>query len=92
MCLCGILAAEYETLPTPMRKATIRFFDDNVTWLTRVLAQGHSDETLTFDGSPSDAAQAILSGLEGAMLVSRPYGDLERFQSAAARLLASLTS
>jgi TetR/AcrR family transcriptional repressor of nem operon len=92
MCLCGILAAEYETLPTPMRKATIRFFDDNVTWLTRVLAQGHSDKTLAFDGSPSDAAQAILSGLEGAMLVSRPYGDLERFQSAAARLLASLTS
>jgi len=57
-----------------------------------VLAQGHSDKTLAFDGSPSDAAQAILSGLEGAMLVSRPYGDLERFQSAAARLLASLTS
>jgi TetR/AcrR family transcriptional repressor of nem operon len=92
MCLCGILAAEYETLPAPMREATIRFFDDNVTWLTGVLLQGRSDETLTFDGPPGDAAQTILSGLEGAMLVSRPYGDLERFQSAAARLLASLTS
>jgi TetR/AcrR family transcriptional regulator, transcriptional repressor for nem operon len=92
MCLCGILAAEYETLPPPMREAVLQFFDDNEVWLTGVLAQGHSDETLTFDGSPSEAAQTILSGLEGAMLVARPYDDLARFQSAAARLLASLTS
>ncbi|HME03985.1 MAG TPA: TetR/AcrR family transcriptional regulator [Solirubrobacteraceae bacterium] len=91
MCLCGILAAEYETLPKPMRDAVLRFFDDNEVWLTGVLAQGHSDETLSFDGPPSEAAQTILGGLEGAMLVARPYGDLERFQSAAKRLLGSLT-
>src|ERR1700759_1292858 len=29
MCMCGILAAEYQTLPTPMREAVIGFFDDN---------------------------------------------------------------
>ncbi len=92
MCMCGILAAEYETLPTPMREAVLRFFDDNETWLAVVLAQGDSDGTLSFDGAPSGAAQTILSGLEGAMLVARPYGDLQRFQSAATRLLASLTS
>jgi TetR/AcrR family transcriptional repressor of nem operon len=91
MCLCGILAAEYETLPPPMRAAVLRFFDDNEMWLTGVLAQGHSDETLAFEGSPRDVAQTILSGLEGAMLVTRPYDDLQRFQSAAAHLLASLT-
>jgi TetR/AcrR family transcriptional repressor of nem operon len=89
MCLCGILAAEYETLPGPMREAVLRFFDDNELWLAGVLAQGRSEETLSFDGSPSEAAQAILSGLEGAMLVARPYGDPVRFQSAATRLLAS---
>jgi TetR/AcrR family transcriptional repressor of nem operon len=92
MCLCGILAAEYETLPPPMREAVLRFFDDNEVWLTAVLTQGQADETLSFDGPSSDAAQTILSGLEGAMLVARPYGDLQRFQSAAARLLANLTS
>src|SRR4051794_37071836 len=26
MCLCGMLAAEYDTLPTPMRDAIIAFF------------------------------------------------------------------
>jgi TetR/AcrR family transcriptional regulator, transcriptional repressor for nem operon len=92
MCLCGILAAEYETLPKPMREAVLRFFDDNEVWLTGVLAKGHSEETLSFAGSPSDAAQTILSGLEGAMLVARPYGDIGRFDSAATRLLASVTN
>jgi hypothetical protein len=33
----------------------------------------------------------IVSGLEGAMLVARPYGDIARFQAAAANLLAGLT-
>jgi TetR/AcrR family transcriptional repressor of nem operon len=92
MCLCGILAAEYETLPQPMRAAVLRFFDDNEVWLADVLARGQTEETLSFDGSPSEAAQTILSGLEGAMLVARPYGDLARFQSAATRLLAGFTS
>ena len=38
MCLCGILAAEYETLPEPMREAVNRFFEDNESWLTSVIA------------------------------------------------------
>jgi hypothetical protein len=32
----------------------------------------------------------IISGLEGAMLVARPYGDAARFESAADQLFASL--
>jgi TetR/AcrR family transcriptional regulator, transcriptional repressor for nem operon len=91
MCLCGILAAEYETLPNPMREAVVRFFDENEVWLAGVLAQGDADQTLSFDGSSSDAAQTILSGLEGAMLVTRPYGDMARFDATAARLLSSLS-
>jgi TetR/AcrR family transcriptional regulator, transcriptional repressor for nem operon len=92
MCLCGILAAEYETLPKPMRAAVLRFFDDNEGWLAGVLTRGQSEGTLSFDGSPSEAAQTILSGLEGAMLIARPYGDPARFQSAATRLLASFAN
>ena len=92
MCLCGILAAEYETLPEPMREAVVRFFDDNVAWLTGVLAEGRAAGTLSFEGSAGEAAESILSALEGAMLVARPYGDLARFQSAAARLLSALAT
>ena len=91
MCLCGMLAAEYETLPEPMRKAIIGFFDDSEVWLTNVLEQGQGEGTLHLTGSASDEAQAIVSGLEGALLVARPYGDVARFQAAATRLLSSLS-
>jgi TetR/AcrR family transcriptional regulator, transcriptional repressor for nem operon len=92
MCLCGMLAAEYQTLPKPMRNAVIRFFDENETWLEKVLVQGREEGTLEFTGSASESARTIVSGLEGAMLLARPYGDLARFQAAADRLLASLAS
>jgi TetR/AcrR family transcriptional regulator, transcriptional repressor for nem operon len=92
MCLCGMLAADYDTLPKPMRDAVIRFFDDNEAWLTIVLEQGHEQGTLRFSGSAGEAAQALVSGLEGALLIARPYGDLGRFQAAATRLLTSLAS
>jgi TetR/AcrR family transcriptional regulator, transcriptional repressor for nem operon len=92
MCMCGILAAEYQTLPKPMRSAVIGFFDENQRWLAHVLSEGASDHTLKFAGPPEDVAQGILSTLEGAMLVARPYGDLTRFNAAAGQLLAGLTA
>jgi TetR/AcrR family transcriptional repressor of nem operon len=89
MCLCGMLAAEYATLPTRMRAAVLRFFDANEAWLARVLEQGRADGSLRFAGTPAQAAQAIVGGLEGAMLVARPYGDPKRFETSARQLLAS---
>jgi TetR/AcrR family transcriptional regulator, transcriptional repressor for nem operon len=92
MCMCGILAAEYQTLPGPMRSAVIEFFDENQRWLAEVLTEGRADKTLAFAGSPDEIAQGILSTLEGAMLVARPYGDLARFSSTARQLLAGLVT
>jgi TetR/AcrR family transcriptional repressor of nem operon len=90
MCLCGMLAAEYQTLPQPMRDAVISFFDQNESWLETVLEQGRDEGSLQFTGSARDAARMIISGLEGAMLIARPYGDIARFQATAANLLAGL--
>jgi TetR/AcrR family transcriptional repressor of nem operon len=92
MCMCGILAAEYQALPKPMRSAVISFFDENRKWLADLLTQGQADQTLFVKGPVDDVAQSILSTLEGAMLVARPYGDLARFTSTTRHLLASLTS
>ena len=92
MCLCGMLAAEYPTLPGPMQSAVLDFFDHNEAWLQAVLEQGRSDGTLEFTCPARDTARMIISGLEGAMLVTRPYGDAGRFQVAADSLLASLTA
>ena len=91
MCLCGMLAAEYSTLPDAMQASVVSFFDQNEAWLCDVLEQGRSDGSLQFTGSSRDVARIIISCLEGAMLVARPYGDIPRFQDAAASLIAGLT-
>jgi TetR/AcrR family transcriptional repressor of nem operon len=90
MCLCGMLAAEYQTLPSPIRNAVVAFLDDNEAWLALVLEQGREAGSLHFSNTAADTARSIVSGLEGAMLVARPYGAVERFETAAAQLLASL--
>jgi len=90
MCLCGMLAAEFETLSERMRDAVTPFFEKNEKWLAGVLKQGRDDGTLSFAGSPLDEARSIVSTLEGAMLIARSFGDIKRFQSAASHLLATL--
>ncbi len=55
MCLCGMLAAEYHTLPEPMRASVVAFFDRNYDWLTRVLEQGSADGTVRLAGEPAPA-------------------------------------
>jgi TetR/AcrR family transcriptional regulator, transcriptional repressor for nem operon len=90
MCLCGMLAAEYEIIPSPIRGAVVGFLDDNETWLSQVLEHGRGDGSLSFVGSTAVLARSIVGGLEGAMLVARPYRAVERFETAAAQLLASL--
>ena len=92
MCLCGMLAAEYETLPEPMGDAVVTFFRDNETWLGEVVSQGQADGSLSPRLTPGEASQMILSGLEGAMLLARTYGGITRFQSSAQRLLEALWS
>src|SRR5215211_5989249 len=92
MCLCGMLAAEYQTLPDPMREAVIAFIDANEAWVEKVLADGERAGTIGLVGPASDAARLIVSGLEGAMLVARPYGDAARFDTAAKGLLAGFAA
>ena len=57
-----------------------------------MLEHGREEGTLRFVGPASEAAQMIVGGLEGAMLVTRPYGDLAQFHAAATHLLSSLDS
>jgi TetR/AcrR family transcriptional repressor of nem operon len=87
LCLCGMLAAEYSTLPEPMRRAIRGFFEENEAWLARLLESGRRAGDLTFEGRAAEAANALTSTLEGAMLLARSYGDPSRFETAAGRLL-----
>ena len=78
--------------PSAMQASVVSFFDQSEAWLQDVLEQGRGDGSLHFTGPARDVARMIISCLEGAMLVTRPYGDIPRFQNAAASLMTSLTS
>src|SRR5881394_3951262 len=92
LCLCGMLASDFATLPKPMKDGVRVFFDANEAWLTRVVEEGRRARSLRRDGQAHDLARMVVSSLEGAMLVARSYGDVQRFESAATRLFADMES
>jgi TetR/AcrR family transcriptional repressor of nem operon len=92
MCLCGMLASDYATLPKPMREKVRHFFDENERWLARVLDDGRKSGQLDFKGAPVEVARMIVASLEGAMMLARSYGEVSRFDATAERLIAELES
>jgi TetR/AcrR family transcriptional regulator, transcriptional repressor for nem operon len=91
MCLCGMLAAEYATLPKRMQDGLRAFFEANELWLRGVLKDGARTGHFIFKESANDRARVLLGALEGAMLVARSYSDPGRFKAAADCLLADLS-
>lgn len=90
MCLCGMLAAQFGTLPAPMTLGLKGFFDANEKWLAALLEEGRAQRRLRFDGPPLDVARLLVGSLEGAMMLARSYAEPSRFRLAADRLLSDL--
>src|SRR5450432_1059048 len=90
MCLCGVLAADFQTLPRPMRAGVLSFFALNEEWLGGVLEEGRRTRTLRFEGPVAPIAAFLVSSLEGAMLLARSHGKVSRFDAAVTRLLGDL--
>jgi TetR/AcrR family transcriptional repressor of nem operon len=88
MCLGGILAADILTLPSEIRDEVQSFFDLNEHWLTRILGEGRRAGLLQFTGAPEVEARLLVASLEGALLVARSYGDVERYRELADKVLA----
>jgi TetR/AcrR family transcriptional regulator, transcriptional repressor for nem operon len=90
MCLCGILAAEYQTLPATMRASVLEFFDRNESWLEHVLVDSPSAKNTAADESLRDVARMIIDTLEGAMMIARAQDDPARFDRVASRMLSGI--
>jgi TetR/AcrR family transcriptional repressor of nem operon len=90
MCLCGMMAAEYATLPKSVQGELRRFFSDNEAWLANVLAEGARVGTTRVCGTPLECARLVVSTLEGAMLLARSCGSVSSFEVTARRLVDEL--
>ena len=78
MCLCGIMAAEYDDLPEAVKVEVTAFADDNITWLSKVLS-------LLDPSRPVEAvnqhASAIYAAVGGAQLTARGRGSISMYDS-----------
>ena len=66
MCLCGMLASDFETLSGAVQERVSEFFERNYVWLERVIDRGVADGRLTAPASSRASAEALVAGLEGA--------------------------
>ena len=92
LCLCGVLAAEYATLPKAVQCEVRLFFDEAEQWLKGVLEEGRKGGVFKLTQPSGAIAKTFLATLEGAMIVARTFDDERRLTQAAQWLLASVDS
>jgi TetR/AcrR family transcriptional repressor of nem operon len=73
MCLCGIMSAELDDLPTKVRTEVDKFAAMNVEWLAKVVSRARPS---TDDQDLQEHAMAIFAAIEGAQLVARGCRDI----------------
>ena len=75
MCLCGLMAAEHETLAPEMQEKLSQFFDGHTAWLSDVLENGRRKSELMYDGPVDTHAKLILATLQGALMIAKAKKD-----------------
>lgn len=88
-CLCGMLAAETDSLSKENREALEGYFADVQQWLFGVIESGSAlagdageqSSQLASQLSSDSVARWLLSGLEGALLLDRLQGNANNLQA-----------
>ena len=73
MCLCGIMSAELDDLPSEVRTEVDKFSEMNIGWIMRILALAKADAG---QQALKDHATAIFAAIEGAQLIARGCQDI----------------
>ena len=74
ICLCGSLAADYDTLPEPLQRAVGDYLASSERWVQKRVAEGVKDGEFAHEGRPADAATTLLAALQGGLIVARGRG------------------
>ncbi len=79
LCLCGMMAAEVEQLDDHNRSLLEQYFKNIEKWLVKLLEDNHQD--VRTELPPRLIAKTLLAGLEGALLLDRVAGDMQRIKA-----------
>ncbi len=77
MCLCSIMAAEYDDLPDPVKREVQTFADINVAWLSKLLSA--ASVVAPEDSEPR--GRAIFAAIAGAQLIARSRSDVSLYDA-----------
>ncbi len=89
ICLCGMLAADIESLPDDVRRAVQAFFKTNEAWLAKVLEEGQADGTLRVNGKPEAAARTLYASFQGSVLAGRLFHSKTRLDDVVSTVKAA---
>ncbi|WP_144630616.1 TetR/AcrR family transcriptional regulator [Bordetella genomosp. 13] len=78
VCMCGMLTADFNSVPDSVRHALQNFYRQHENWLAKVFAEGARDGTLKSSGDPQTDARTLFSALQGALLASRLFQSPDR--------------
>ena len=87
MCLCGMMAAEHESLSSQMQAAINAFFLEHIDWLEVVLREGRFSGRFEFQGEPRRHAQMIHSCMQGGLMVAKAKQSSANLESLVDHLL-----
>jgi TetR/AcrR family transcriptional regulator, transcriptional repressor for nem operon len=87
-CVAAMLAAELPSLPEDLAASVRAHFAELTDWLTRILALGVRQGSVTLVGPPAAEADAFMSAIYGAMLSARAFADPGRFVTITETLLS----
>lgn len=92
LCLLAALGISAPVLPDDVNDQLEATANAVIERYTRIFEQGRNEGTLTFEGSPAEAAMAFLGTLQGLQVLARARRDVSTFRPAARSLIGSLTS
>lgn len=75
ICLLGILQAEYESYPEPMRVVARELGRYHRRVVTDILTQGRESGQLRFEGSVQAYATLVITAVQGSLQLARALGD-----------------
>ena len=78
ICLCGMLAADIQSLPDAVRLAVQAFYRANENWLARVLEEGAAQGHLLVPGEPAVAARVLFAAYQVSVISSRLFNTRVR--------------
>ena len=90
VCLYAMVGAELATLNHPLCDRVRNFYQKNIAQIAVILDEGRQSNDFQFTGDSLDTATLIFSLLEGAMLIARADGGVEKFRSVIEQLMKLL--